>query len=162
KLLRRDGLADIAGCPRLQRARHMDSVVVHAEDQNTRFRINDLQARDDLDTADIGQVQIENDEVGAISPESAQRLFSARRLLHDREPDFVASPLEVAITLDRDGNVVWFGMSHGIAQGLLHDTADRRADDIREILAFRRDRYLVTDLGATATPERNQILDRFP
>ncbi len=58
----------------------MDMVVVHAEDQNTRFGINDLQARDDLETAEVGQVQIEDDEVGAPSPESAQRLLSARRL----------------------------------------------------------------------------------
>jgi hypothetical protein len=33
-----------------------------------------------LRTTEIGQIQIQDDEVGAASPESAQRLFSARRL----------------------------------------------------------------------------------
>jgi hypothetical protein len=80
KLFRRDGLADIARCPRLQRARHMDMVVMQAEDEDPRSRINDLQARDNLETANIGQVQIEDDEVGAPDTEGAQRLFSARRL----------------------------------------------------------------------------------
>ena len=32
----------------------MDMVVMHAEDQNARFGIYDLQARDDLETANVG------------------------------------------------------------------------------------------------------------
>jgi hypothetical protein len=32
KLFRRSGLADIARCPRPQRARYVDLIVVHAED----------------------------------------------------------------------------------------------------------------------------------
>src|SRR5271165_628708 len=84
KLVRRDVLADIARCSRLQRAHDVDRVVVHAEDQNTRLGIHNLQARDDLETANVGQVQIEDDEVGPLSPKNAQRLFSARRLLNLR------------------------------------------------------------------------------
>src|SRR5580693_4122505 len=67
-------------------------------------------------------------------------------VIGDREPNRVALPPKVVITLNRNRYAVRLGMAHGVAQSLLDDTADRRADDIRQILAFRRDRHLVTDL----------------
>src|SRR6266480_3687415 len=80
KLVRRDVLTDIPGRPGLQRARHMDRILVHAEHENPHRGVDGLQPSDDFETANIGQVQIEDDQIWALSPGSAQRLSSARRL----------------------------------------------------------------------------------
>jgi hypothetical protein len=58
-------------------------VVVHAEDQNTGVGIRGFQARDHLETAYAGQIQIQDDQSGSLLSEYGQRLLAARRF-----PDF--------------------------------------------------------------------------
>src|SRR6267378_358755 len=73
------GLADIAGSSSLQRAGYVDVVVVHAQNQDARLRIRDLQARNHLCSAEAGQIQIENDQGGPLFSECIQSLSSVGR-----------------------------------------------------------------------------------
>src|SRR5262249_46772850 len=73
---RRRVLADITRHSRLQRAGYVNVIVMHTEYENTHLRIGTLQPSDQLQTANTRQVQIENDEGGALLSENAQRLPS--------------------------------------------------------------------------------------
>ena len=64
QLLRRGVLGHIPRCPRSQRARHVDPVVMHAQNQDPRVGIGGLEAGKHLQTADAGQVQVQNDQSG--------------------------------------------------------------------------------------------------
>src|SRR5438128_1778717 len=72
-------LAEIAGSSRLERTGYVDVVVVHAENQDMRLRIRDLQTRDHLYSAEAGQIQIENDQGGPLFSERIQGLSSVGR-----------------------------------------------------------------------------------
>src|SRR6266436_2188158 len=72
-------LADIACSSRLERAGYVDVVVVHAENQDARLGIRDLQPRDHFYSAETGQIQIENDEGGPLFSERIQGLSSVGR-----------------------------------------------------------------------------------
>src|SRR5206468_37067 len=74
KLLRRRVLADIACRSRLERTGYVDVVVVHAENQDVRLRIRDLQARNHFYSTEAGQIQIENDQGGSLFSEPVQGL----------------------------------------------------------------------------------------
>src|SRR5262249_42225060 len=80
KLVRRNALADISCRTSLYCARRMERVVMHAEHQNARLGIRYLQAPDNLETADVGQVKIKDNKVRVVSSESIQRLLCVRRL----------------------------------------------------------------------------------
>ena len=56
------------------------------------------------------------------------RFAHSPAVIRDRKPDLVASPLEVAMAFDRDGNSHGLGMAQCVAQSLLDDTADRCPD----------------------------------
>src|ERR1700737_5231553 len=79
KLLGSRVLADIACGSRLERAGYVDVVVVHAENQDARLRIRDLQACDHFYSAEAGQIQIENDEGRPLFSERIQGLSPVGR-----------------------------------------------------------------------------------
>src|SRR6266436_2838267 len=57
----------------------MDRIVVHAQDQNARGRIRGLQPCYHLEAAEVGQIEIEDDQGGPIFSENAERVPAGGR-----------------------------------------------------------------------------------
>src|SRR5205085_5197005 len=67
------------------------------------------------------------------------------------------------IRSDRDGNAACLAVADGIAQAFLHDTIERRVDELAEPAAARIDphAHLEGGIGIAMAPEIDQALDRL-
>ncbi len=86
------GLQDVAGRAGLDRVEHVAMLAAGRQDQHPGARVTGLQSASDLDAGDVGQLEVEDDDVGAYGRGDPDRLST----FADGRDDLEAGLAEVA------------------------------------------------------------------